>query len=334
MRAWVVKEQRPAAERPLELVTLDDPVPAPGEVVVAVEACGVCRTDLHVAEGDLPLVKSPVVPGHEVVGRVVERGAGARRFEIGDRVGIAWLRGVCLRCRYCRYGEENLCEDPRFTGWHEDGGYAERATVPEAFAYPLPEDRSPIDLAPLLCAGIIGFRALKRSSLPEGGTLGLYGFGASAHITAQIALRRGARVHVVTRGESGRKLALELGCHSAQAPGEPLPEPLDSAIIFAPAGELVPEALQALRRGGTLATAGIYMTRIPPLDYQKHLFYERNVASVTANTRRDGEEFMQIASAMDIGIVTTPYPFENAPQALEDLASDRPRGAAVLTMQR
>lgn len=328
----MVRQQKPASEGPLEVVDIDDPTPASGEIVVAVEACGVCRTDLHIAEGDLPLLKSPVVPGHEVVGRVVDRGSQARRFEIGDRVGIAWLRGVCLECRYCRYGEENLCENPTFTGWHADGGYAELASVAEAFAYPLDETRSAVEVAPLLCAGIIGFRALRRSSLPEGGALGIYGFGASAHITAQLALARGATVHVITRAEAGQRLARELGCHSAGGPGQPPPEPLDSAIIFAPAGELVHEALSALRRGGTLATAGIFMTQIPPLDYERHLFYERNLVSVTANTRRDGEEFMRIASRSDIGIVTTPYPFEKAPQALEDLASDRTTGAAVLEM--
>jgi propanol-preferring alcohol dehydrogenase len=331
MKAWIVREQKPASQGPLEDEELDDPSPAPHEIVVSVEACGVCRTDLHIAEGDLPLRKVPVVPGHEVVGRVVDRGADARRFEIGDRVGVAWLRGVCMQCRYCRYGQENLCQDPRFTGWDADGGYAESTTVDEAFAYPLPGDRPAAELAPLLCAGIIGYRALKRSSLPEGGTLGIYGFGASAHITAQLALARGATVHVVTRAESGRGLALQLGCHSAQAPGERPPEPLDSAIIFAPAGELVPEALEALRRGGTVASAGIYMSQIPPLDYEKHLFYERNLVSVTANTRRDGEEFMRLVANSDIGIVTTPYPFEAAPQALADLAADKITGAAVLT---
>ncbi len=333
MKAWIVEDQKPIAEKPLRQIDVEDPKPAARDLLVEVEACGVCRTDLHIAEGDLPLQKSPIIPGHEIVGRVIAKGPECERFQIGDRIGIAWLRGVCFRCRYCRYGEENLCENPRFTGWHADGGYAELATVPEDFAYPLPEDRSAVELAPLLCAGIIGFRALKRAALPEGGVLGIYGFGASAHITAQLALSRGATVHVVTRAESGRRLALELGCHSASGPDESPPEPLDSAIIFAPAGELVPKALRALRRGGTLATAGIYMSDVPSLEYEKHLFYERRLTSVTANTRKDGEEFMRIASKLPIGIVATPYPFDRADAALRDLAEDRVRGVAVLDMQ-
>ncbi len=332
MKAWIVSEQKPVDQGPLVSAELEEPTPGPDEVLVRVEACGVCRTDLHIAEGDLPLVKSPVVPGHEVVGRVVRRGANAQRFRNGDRVGIAWLRRTCGKCRYCRYGQENLCENPSFTGWHEDGGYAELATVPEAFAYPLPASRSAEELAPLLCAGIIGYRALQRAALPEGGVLGIYGFGASAHITAQVALARGATVHVITRAESGRRLALELGCHSALEPGEPPPEPLDSAIIFAPAGELVPQALAALRRGGTLATAGIYMSPTPPLHYGRHLFYEKRVVSVTANTRKDGEEFMRIATRLDIGIVTKSYALDQASQALSDLAHDRLTGAAVLVL--
>ncbi|MER3396595.1 MAG: hypothetical protein C4318_03905 [Acidimicrobiia bacterium] len=333
VKAWTVRHQRPADQGPLELVEISDPSPAPDEVLVEVEACGVCRTDLHIAEGDLPLKKQAVIPGHEVVGRVIECGANAHRFKVGDRVGIAWLRSVCGKCTYCRYGMENLCEDPCFTGWNADGGYAEKAVVPEDFAYLLPEDRPATRLAPLLCAGIIGFRALKRASVPEGGTLGIYGFGASAHITAQLAIARGATVHAVTRSEDARKLALELGCRSAVGPEEEPPDLLDSAIIFAPAGELVPRALAALRRGGTLAVAGIYLSDIPPLAYERHLFYERNLTTVTANTRRDGDEFMRVVSRSKLGIVTTPYPFEDAPRALVDLSTDRVRGAAVLQMK-
>jgi len=333
VKAWAVEQQRKIEDKPLRLEEFEDPNPSPDEVLVEVEACGVCRTDLHVVEGDLPLKKKPTIPGHEVVGRVVATGEGAKRFAVGQRVGIAWLRRTCGRCRYCRYGQENLCEAPAFTGWHEDGGYAELAKVPEDFAYPLPDDTPASELAPLLCAGIIGYRALKRCSLTEGGTLGIYGFGASAHITAQVALARGIRVHVITRGDEGRRLALELGCASAGGPEDEPPEPLDSAIIFAPAGELVPKALSHLRRGGTCATAGIYMSSIPPLDYERHLFYEKRLVSVTANTRQDGEEFMSIASRIRPQLAVREYDFLEAPSALEDLASGRLSGVGVIVMR-
>lgn len=330
MKAWAITRQAPAAERAMELIEIDDPSPRPDELVVRVEACGVCRTDLHILEGDLPLKAHPTIPGHEIVGRVVARGESARRFEIGSRVGIAWLRRTCATCRYCRYGAENLCESPKFTGWDEPGGYAEYAVVPESFAYPLDPERPASELAPLLCAGIIGFRALKVCELPEGGALGIYGFGASAHITAQVALARGARVHVITRAEKGRHLALELGCHSAGSPGDSPPEPLDSAIVFAPAGEVVLDALSGLRRGGTCVTAGIYLSPIPEMEYQRHLFFERKLRSVTANTRRDGEEFMSIARQVPLRLSVTTYPFDEAPRALEDLAADRVEGVAVI----
>jgi alcohol dehydrogenase, propanol-preferring len=306
------------------------PRPGPGEVLVAVSVCGVCRTDLHVRDGDLPPHRSAVVPGHEVVGAVAAVGEGVARFAEGDRVGVAWLRHTCGECAWCRRGEENLCPRSRYTGWDEDGGYAEFAVVPAAFAYDVPADLPDEQAAPLLCAGIIGYRALRRAALPPGGRLGIYGFGASAHITAQVAMAQGAEVHVLTRDEAARKLALELGAASAGAAYDEPPVPLDSAIVFAPVGDLVPPALAALDRGGTLAVAGIHLSDIPALDYQRHLFRERTLTSVTSNTRADGEELLRLAPRIGVRATVTPYPLDRADIALDDLAADRVHGAAVL----
>ncbi len=298
---------------------------------MAVQACGVCRTDLHVAEGDLPVHRPGVIPGHEVVGEVVEVGADAGdEFAVGDRVGIAWLRHTCGTCRYCRRGDENLCPHSRYTGWDDDGGYAEFATVPAAFALRLPGGYRDTELAPLLCAGIIGYRSLQRADLPPGGRLGIYGFGGSAHITAQVALASGAEVHVMTRGERARELALELGVASAQGAADPPPVPLDSAILFAPVGELVLPACQALDAGGTLAIAGIHLSDIPPLNYQRHLFRERQIRSVTANTRADARAFLDFAAAHHIEVTTPEYSLGEADRALADLGAGRIAGAAVL----
>jgi propanol-preferring alcohol dehydrogenase len=315
------------ASRPLHRRDLPVPSPDAGELLVRVSACAVCRTDLHVAEGDLPVHRPSVVPGHEVVGTVV---AGSAGFTAGDRVGIAWLRHTCGRCRYCLRGAENLCPQSRYTGWDADGGYAEYAVVPADFAYRLPDGYSDAELAPLLCAGIIGFRALRRAGLPPGGTLGVYGFGASAHLATQVALARGARVHVLTRSAAARSLALELGAASAGAATDPPPEPLDAAILFAPAGALVPVALAALDRGGTLAIAGIHLTDIPSLDYQRDLFQERAIHSVTANTREDGRDFLAFAATHPLRVAISEYALSEADQALADLAADRVNGAAVL----
>ena len=330
MQAWAVDTPGPMATRPLVAVERPVPEPGPGEIRVRVSVCGVCRTDLHLAEGDLAPVRPGTVPGHEVVGTVDALGPGAARFSIGQRAGVAWLRHTCGRCRWCRQGRENLCSDPRFTGWHADGGYAEFAVVDEAYAYALPDAFDDEHAAPLLCAGIIGYRALRRAEVPPGGRLGLYGFGASAHLAAQVALAQGATVHVLTRSEAAQRLALELGAHSAgPAAGMP-PEPLDAAILFAPAGELVLPALAALDRGGTLAIAGIHLSDVPVLDYQRHLFQERQVRSVTANTRADGDEFLALAARLGLEVTTTPYPLDAADEALADLAADRVSGAAVL----
>ena len=330
MRAWELPAPAPAAERPLRLAERDVPAPAADELLVRVTACAVCRTDLHVVEGDLDVHRSPIVPGHEVVGYVTAWGGEVTGFADGDRVGVAWLRHTCGTCAYCRRGAENLCPYSRYTGWDDDGGYADYTTVPAAFAYRLPEGYSDAELAPLLCAGIIGFRALRRSELPPGGRLGLYGFGASAHLAAQIAMAEGARVHVLTRAESARRLALELGAASANDAYAAPPEPLDAAILFAPVGDLVPVAMAALDRGGTLAIAGIHLSDIPVLNYERHLFQERNLRSVTANTRADGHELLSIAARSRLEVTTMPYSLNDADQALIDLAEDRITGAAVL----
>jgi alcohol dehydrogenase, propanol-preferring len=330
MYGWQVREPGPDIRRALVGIPMRAPRPGPGELLVAVDACGVCRTDLHVVCGELPAHRPSVVPGHEIVGHVLEVGTGVTRFRAGDRVGAAWLRQTDGTCRYCRHGRENLCPRSRYTGWDADGGYADCTTVPQDFAYALPDGYSNAELAPLLCAGIIGYRALRRADLPPGGRLGIYGFGASAHLTAQIAIAEGARVHVLTRSEQAQKLALDLGAASASGAYDEPPESLDAAVLFAPVGDLVPVALRALDRGGTLAVAGIYLSDIPPLDYQRDLFQERTVRSVTANTRQDGRDLLDFAARHPLRVTVTPYPMNRAPDALADLAADRVNGAAVL----
>jgi alcohol dehydrogenase, propanol-preferring len=330
MRAWVVETPGPIDSGPLRSVDLPDPHPGPGQVRIRVGACGVCRTDLHLAEGDLLPHRPRTVPGHEIVGVVDELGSGTDRFRIGDRIGAAWLRGTCGRCRWCRSGRENLCSDATFTGWDADGGYAELTVVPEAYAYRLPGALDDVRAAPLLCAGIVGYRALRRAELPPGGRLGIYGFGASAHVVAQVAIAQGAVVHVLTRSAEARKLALELGAASAGAADAAPPEPLDSAVLFAPAGELVPVAMRALDQGGTLAVAGIHLSDVPALVYADELFREKQLRSVTANTRADGEEFLRLAAALGVRPTTSVRPLGDADHALADLASDRITGAAVL----
>lgn len=329
MRAWRVDAPRGVDRKPLIARREPLPRPDPGDLLARVLACGVCRTDLHVVEGDLPVHRPHVVPGHEVVAEVVAP-ADRGDFTVGDRVGIPWLRHTCGVCEFCRKGAENLCPESRYTGWDADGGYAEYVTVPADFALALPRGYANRELAPLLCAGIIGYRALTRALLPEGGVLGIYGFGGSAHLTAQVALARGARVHVMTRGAAARELALGLGVASVQHAADPPPERLDSAILFAPAGELVRPAMEALGPGGTLAVAGIHLTDIPPLDYRRHLFRERQIRSVTSNTRTDAREFLAFAARHRLRVTTHPYPLERADRALADLAHGRFDGAAVI----
>ena len=330
MRAWVVEHPAPIDDGPLRLVERADPEPGPGQVLVRISCCGVCRTDLHLAEGDLRPKRPRVTVGHEIVGTVEATGPGASRFTAGDRIGVPWLASTDGTCKFCRRGAENLCLNPTFTGWDVDGGYAGACVADERYVYRLPDALDDEHAAPLLCAGIIGYRALKRAEVPPGGRLGIYGFGGSAHITAQVALRQGLRVHVMTRGEGNRKLAAELGADSVGDATAMPPEPLDGAILFAPAGELVPPAMQALDRGGTLAIAGIWLSDIPSLSYADALFTERQVRSVTANTRLDGEEFLALAARLGDRPTTTGYPMDRALDALADLAHGRFSGAAVL----
>ena len=330
MHAWVVDTCRNIDSQPLRRIERDPPTPGPGQIRIAVSCCGVCRTDLHLAEGDLPPRRAQVTPGHEIVGHVDATGPDATRFHIGQRVGVPWLAHTDQTCRYCRRGDENLCEKPTFTGWDINGGYADSCLAAEAYAYPLPDTLSDEQAAPLLCAGIIGYRALRAADMPPGGRLGIYGFGGSAHLTAQVALHLGMRVHVLTRGTHNRDLATTLGVDSVGDAADAPPEPLDGAILFAPAGDLVPVALRALDPGATLAVAGIWLSDIPTLHYDTELFHERRLRSVTANTRRDGEEFLRLAQRFNIRGTTHAYPMAHAQRALQDLAHGRFGGAAVL----
>ncbi len=330
MDAWAVHEPGPMASRPLRMVRREVPEPGPHDLLVRVEACGVCRTDLHLAEGDLKPRRPLCTPGHEVVGRVVAAGAQVSGFAPEDRVGVAWLAWTCGVCEYCERGNENLCPRSRYTGWDIDGGYAAYLTANADYVYRLPSEPPAEELAPLLCAGIIGYRALRRAELPPGGRLGIYGFGASAHLTAQLAIDGGATVHVLTRSAEARRLALELGAASAAGAYDAPPEPLDAAILFAPVGDLVPVALAALDRGGTLSIAGIHLSDIPALNYDRHLFQERTLRSVTANTREDGRQLFAAAQTARPRIAVTRYAMAQAGQALADLAADRVTGVAVL----
>ena len=330
VHAMVLERQGPVAATPLAPRDVPDPTPGPGEVRVRVRACGVCRTDLHVIEGDLPARKLPLIPGHQVVGVVDRVGPGATRFREGDRIGIAWLRHTDGTCTYCRAGRENLCEAARFTGYHADGGYADRAVVPEDFAYAIPEVFGDAEATPLLCAGIIGYRALQRSETPRGGKLGLWGFGSSAHITIQVALARGCEVYVATRGEKHQALAREMGARWVGGALDPLPVKVDGGILFAPAGEIVPAALRSIEKGGTLAVAGIWLSAIPALDYERDLFHERTLRSVTANTRADGEGLLAEAAAIPLRPRVTTYPLEDANRVLQLLGADQLNGTGVL----
>jgi propanol-preferring alcohol dehydrogenase len=331
MKAMLLRRHAPMAGHPLEAVDLPTPEPATGELLVRVRICAVCRTDLHVIEGDLPTAKLPIVPGHQIVGSVEKLGEGCTRFKPGDRVGVAWLRHTCGECDFCRRGNENLCRASLYTGYHADGGYAEQAVVPEAYAYAIPDACEDEHAAPLLCAGIIGYRALSRSALPKGGRLGLFGFGSSAHVVLQIALNRGAEVFVSTRGESHRDLARRMGAAWVGETHDRPPVALDSAIVFAPAGPVVPAALRAVGPGGTVALAGIHMTPIPEMDYESCLFHEKNLCSVEANTRADGEALLNEAAEVPIRPEVTSFPLERANDVLVDLKQDRVDGTSLLT---
>ncbi len=330
MRAMILEKPGPADESPLCLRELTAPEVGPDQIRVRVRACGVCHTDLHTVEGDLPLPKLPVVPGHQIVGRVEAVGGGVRSFREGDRVGIPWLHSTCGTCTYCRKGLENLCESARFTGYHVDGGYAEATVVPELFAYPLPEQCSDLQAAPLLCAGIIGYRALRLSNVQPGERLGLYGFGASAHIVIQLARHMGAEVYVFTRAEAHRELARSLGAAWVGGAQDRPPGLLDAAIVFAPAGSLVLDALGALRKGGTVALAGITMSPIPQIDYDRLLYHERIVRSVANSTREDAREFLRLAAEVPVRVEVETFPLEQANRALQLVKHSKVRGAAVL----
>ncbi|MGH7420056.1 MAG: zinc-dependent alcohol dehydrogenase family protein [Candidatus Rokuibacteriota bacterium] len=333
MKAMLLRAQAPIGGSPLEPAEIATPIPEPGEIRVRVRCCATCRTDLHVIEGDLAPRRLPIVPGHQVVGTVEALGPGARRFGPGDRVGIAWLRSTCGRCAFCAAGRENLCERSAYTGWTDDGGYAQYCCVPEAFAYAIPLVFDDAEAAPLLCAGIIGYRALCRSRVPPGGRLALYGFGSSAHITLQIARHWGCTVYVSTRDVAHQRHARALGAAWAGGSSEGLPERVDSAIIFAPAGELVPGALRSLEKGGTLALAGIHMSDVPAMAYEPHLFWEKTLQSVTANTRHDGEALLAEAAAIPVMPRVTRYAIQDANRALQALAGDRVAGTAVVMLE-
>jgi propanol-preferring alcohol dehydrogenase len=332
MKACILRSPAPIETNPLEFTEVPKPDPGAGQVLVRVNACAVCRTDLHVIEGELAPRKSPITPGHQVVGIVEAAGEGAKLYPLGTRVGIAWLHSTDGTCEYCKAGRENLCDHPSFTGYTVDGGYAEYALADESFVYPIPEGFRDLAAAPLLCAGIIGFRCLRLADIERGGRLGLYGFGAAAHVAIQVARHWGAEVYACTRDQRHQKLALELGAVWAGGTVDPPPVKLDSAIVFAPAGEIVPAALKALKRAGVLVLGGIHMSTIPPLDYDL-LYEERMVRSVANNTRQDGHDFLRIAAEIPIHTEIEVFPLSQGNRALNALKNDAIRGAAVLQVR-
>lgn len=328
-----LSEPQPASEHPLRLVDLEAPVVGPHEVRVRVAACGVCHTDLHIVEGDLDLPRLPLIPGHQVVGVVESTGSAVAHLRIGDRVGLPWLRWACGKCDYCRQGLENLCPAIQFNGLHADGGFAEMVVAPADFAYRLPEGFADLQAAPLLCAGVIGYRALRLSGITPGGRLGLYGFGASAHVSIQVARHWGCEVYVFTRSKNHRHHARQLGAAWTGDAREQAPEGLDSAVIFAPAGWIVPEALRAVRPGGTVATAGIHMSNLPQMSYSL-IYGERTLRSVANSTRQDVVELLQLATEIPIHTDVEVYPLEAANDVLARVKHSEVRGAAVLQIGR
>jgi len=329
----VLSSPGPAASSPLVLTDLDDPVPAPGEVLIDVTACAVCRTDLQICEGDLPARRSPVVPGHQAVGRVAALGPGVDGPAVGERVGVAWLGGACGSCGACDAGSENLCDHATFTGWDRDGGFAERMVARADFVHRLPDDLADEDAAPLLCGGVIGYRSLRLSGVRPGGRLGLYGFGASALLAIQVAVHRGCEVSVHTRSRTERERALEMGARFAGDIDDPPPWPLDGAVTFAPAGRVVIAALRALAPGGTVAINAIHLDEIPAFDYDL-LWRERSLRSVANFTRDDAREFLTLAAAIPVRTTTEIHPLEDANRALQRVADGTVSGAAVLRIGR
>lgn len=330
MKAMILRQFRPIEKNPLELGEMPIPQPDPGEILVKVKVCGVCHTDLHTVEGELPEIKLPVIPGHQVVGTVEGGGERARRFKKGERVGVAWLHSACGKCAFCLSGRENLCDNGRFTGYHANGGYAEYLTVPEKFAYAIPAIFSDEEASPLLCAGIIGYRALRLSEIKPRECLGLYGFGASAHVAIQVAVNWGCRVYVFSRGKEHQDLARKLGAAWTGLAEEKSPTKMNGSIVFAPAGPLALNALANTEKGGTVALAGIYMTPIPEVDYQKYIYHERTLRSVANATRQDGEELLEIAAEIPIRTTTQVFPLEEANPVLRLLKQGKISGAAVL----
>ncbi|MBW8056624.1 MAG: zinc-dependent alcohol dehydrogenase family protein [Candidatus Methylomirabilales bacterium] len=329
MRAMLLDHPAPIPIEPLREAEVPVPEPGAGQIRIRVTHCGVCRTDLHIVEGDLPPRKTPVIPGHQIVGTAEAVGPNVHRYRLGDRLGVAWLNWTCRRCQYCRASRENLCDEARFTGYQADGGYAQYAVIDEAFAYPIPDVFSDPEAAPLLCAGIIGYRSLRLSEIKPGQRLGLYGFGASAHIVIQVARHWGCEVSVFTRGEAHQRLARDLGAIWAGRAEETPPHPLDSAILFAPVGALVPEVLRTLRKGGTLAINAIHLSPIPPLDYTR-LYHERTIRSVTNFTRQDAEDLLRLSAEVPVRTAVEIFPLREANRALQLLKAAQLRGAAVL----
>jgi propanol-preferring alcohol dehydrogenase len=332
MNACVLHAPANIETNPLKFVEVAIPEPGPDEILVRVLSCGVCRTDLHVTEGELPPRKSPIIPGHQVVGVVEKTGSNAHRFAKGARVGIAWLHRTDGTCPYCRAGAENLCDHPSFTGYTVDGGYAEYVVAAQGFVYPIPHGFTDNQAAPLLCAGIIGFRSLRLSGIRKGGNLGIYGFGAAGHIAIQVARHWGADVYVSTRDQRHQRLALEFGAKWAGGTLAEPPVKLDAAIVFAPAGEIVPAALKALKKGGTVALGGIHMSPIPSFDYDL-LYGERVVRSVANNTRQDGDDFLRLAAEIPIRTEVQLFPLREANSALNQLKNDAVKGEAVLVSE-
>ena len=330
MKAMQLKKFAPVEQKPLEMVDLPVPEPEPDEILIQVKVCGVCHTDLHTVEGELPEVKLPIIPGHQVIGRVVGAGKKADRFNMNDRVGVAWLHSTDETCSYCRIGNENLCETARFTGYSVNGGYAEFMVIPEKFAYRIPEIFSDEEASPLLCAGIIGYRALRLSNIQPGQKLGLYGFGASAHVAIQVAVHWGCKVYVFSRSAKHRAHAEELGAVWTGTSKEDPPDKLGGSINFTPAGDTVLDGLRHLDKGGTHALAGIYMTPVPRMDYTEHLYHERILRSVANATREDGEELLKVAAEIPIRTTTTSFPLEQANEVLKLLKDSGFDGAAVL----
>lgn len=329
MKACILCAPADVRTNPLVYMDVPDPKPWPGEVLVRVKTCGVCRTDLHVVEGELPPRKSPIIPGHQIVGEIAALGEGAKRFPIGTRVGIPWLHQADGTCEYCRVGAENLCDNLSFTGYTVDGGYAEYAVAPQDFIYPIPSNFPDEQAAPLLCAGIIGFRCMRLAGVKKGARLGFYGFGSAAHVAIQVALHWGLEIYAPTRGEKHQELARKLGAVWTGDALDVPPAKLDAAIIFAPAGEIVPAALKALKKGGVLVLGGIHMSPIPSFDYDL-LYQERVIRSVANNTRQDGEDFLRVAAEIPIRTQVKAFALRDANLALNELKADRINGSAVL----